>query len=240
MSPRRVASDARDGGPVRMQGSQGAGRSPELDGHVRELDGERGAGAVEPGAPAGRDQPERGGQGLLAERAGDHRGVAVGGGEPGGGVGGAAQVVEHDLPGPADEQHRGGVHDVLAGGAGMHRATGGTRGRAQQAHQRDHRVAALDRGAAQLGRVDLHGGRGRGDRVGVGLRDDAVLGGGGRQRDLHRDERRHPRRVVEPVGHPVGAEQRIEQRAAHERAPAGGRTLASTARWSLPGTSRIE
>jgi hypothetical protein len=212
---------------VRVQRRQRAGRPAELHGQPADHLGEPRPGPVQPGAPPRRDQPERRRQRLLPERARDHRRVPVPARQPGRRVGGPAQVVEHDLRRPADEQHCGGVHHVLAGGAGVHRRTRLARRTAQHPHQRDHRVAALDRGPPERRGVDPQRRGGRLDPVRVLRGHDPVLGRGPRQRHLDRDERRHPRGVVQPGGHPVGPEQRVEERARHDAEPTAPRISAT-------------
>src|SRR5690606_28506732 len=110
----QVGGDAGAGVPVRVPG---AGGSAELD-----RGGVQGArefvlGGVQAAQPAGGDQAERDRQRVAQQGAAGHRGGPVGGRQRGGGVGSAAHRGPYQRQRVPGRQPRGGVQDVLIGGA---------------------------------------------------------------------------------------------------------------------------
>jgi hypothetical protein len=102
---------------LRPEAVERAGRPAELRRGAER--GEAPAGGVERAHPARGLEPERGRHGLLEQRAPDHRRGAVVGGEPCGGVRGGGEVLAQRHQRVADDEHRGGVEDVLARGPAM-------------------------------------------------------------------------------------------------------------------------
>nr|BFE71683.1 hypothetical protein GCM10020092_049840 [Actinoplanes digitatis] len=131
--------------------------------------GEPPACGVQAGQPARGDQAERGRQRLLEQRAAGDEGVPVLPRQRGGEAGRGGQVGKQRLQRALGDEHRGGVHDVLAGGTAVHEADGVARhGRAQPRDQRDDRVAGGGGLGAQLAGVHDEHRAGRGDGLGVG------------------------------------------------------------------------
>ena len=110
-------------------------------------------------------------------------------------------------------EHRGGVHDVLRGGAPVRPAAGLARGARQARDQADHRVADIARtGGKFLGDEVFHA-RGAGDRLGRIRRDDAEprLHAGKRRLDV--EHALEIRVLVEHRAHRVAAVEGAEDRA---------------------------
>ena len=125
-----------------------------------------GAGLVQAGQPARRDQSEGHGDGLLEQGPADHDRVPVRRGQPGRGVGRPGQVGLNDADGPLGQQHRGGVHDVLAGGPAMNSADRGLGHLpGQRAGQPGHRIPGQRGESTQLVRIKISGPGRRGDRL---------------------------------------------------------------------------
>ena len=121
--PSSSASSATTRGPSSPSERERARRAAELHGQPPRADrGQPLAGLVHAGQPARRDQAEGDGNGLLEQRAADHDRGPVRLGQPGRGLGRLGQVGQHDVDGPLGQQHRGRVHDVLAGRAAVHGA----------------------------------------------------------------------------------------------------------------------
>ena len=179
------------------QRGERARRAAELHGKPRPDRGEPRAGLVHAGQPARRDEAEGHGNGLLEERAADHDRGPVRRGQPGRGLGRPGQVGLDDVDGSLGEQHRGGVHDVLAGGPAMHgadRGLGHLPG--QRAGQPGHRVPGQRGESAQFVRIEILRLRRRGDRLaGPGRRQPGPLERPGQSR-LGVQHRLQPRRVV--------------------------------------------
>jgi hypothetical protein len=172
------------------------------------------AGALQAGQPARRDQPERRRQGLLQQRAPGHHRAAVPVGQRGRQPGRAVEVGQQQGQRPVRDQHGGGVHDVLAGGAAVDQRRDGLRhGRPQAFQQRDHRIAGVGGFRTQPGRIDLQAGAGGGDRLGV--RGGGGPGPGGRagQRSLGVEHRPHPGVVAGRGPNLPGRQHPVEQTA---------------------------
>jgi hypothetical protein len=153
-------------GTVVAERGEGAGRAAELHGQPLRADrGQPGAGLVQAGQPARRDQAEGDGNGLLEQRAADHDRGPVRGGQPGRGRSGLGQIGQHHVDDPLSQQHGGRVHDVLAGRALVHGTRRGLRDAAGQGPgQGRNRVPGQRRELAELAGVEVAGLGHPGDR----------------------------------------------------------------------------
>ena len=171
-----------------------ARRAAELDREPRTHRIEPGAGLVQAGQPAGCDQSEGHGDGLLEQGPADHDRVPVRGGQPGRGVSRPGQVGRDDVDGPLGQQHRGGVHDVLAGGPAVNSADRGLGYLPRQrAGQPGHRIPGQGGESAQFVRIKITGPGRRGDR-------------------LARPGRRQPRPLERPGQPRLGVQHRLQPR----------------------------
>ena len=195
--------------------------------------------------PARGLQPEGGGKGLLEQRAAGHHRAAVLVRESRAGRRHPAEVRPDQAERAARDQHRGGVHHVLAGGAAVDEAGGlVVELLPQRGHQRHHRVAA---GAAVAGDhlgVEVSGVAGGGDRLRSVSRDHSGLclrAGQGRLGVQHRlQPGRFGGRPADGFGDEEAAEQRFRrQRRRSRRHPGDGcRSADLPPRGSRRGSSR--
>ena len=161
-----LSQQCHDPGAVVAERRERARRAAELHGQPLRADhGQPFPGFVQAGQPARCHQAERDGNSLLEQRPADHDRGPVRVGEPGRGGRGLGQVGQHGAAGPLGQQHRGRVHDVLAGRSPVH----GTRRRlrdrpGQGPGQRGHRVAGQRRERAELADVEVPGLGRLGDR----------------------------------------------------------------------------
>ena len=158
-------------------------------------------------------EAEAGGQRLLQMGAPGHHGgaVAVGlveqGGEQGGDLG-----LDQGQP-VAELEHRGGVHDVLGGGAPMGPGPGGAGGAGEFGDQPDHRIADVAGAGGEHGGVQVlepRGGRDGGRGV---AGDQAEMGLHPGERGLHVQHALEVGGLVEHGAHGVGAVEGAEDRA---------------------------
>ena len=167
---------------------------------------------VEADEPAGRLQPEGHGHGLLQERAAREDGAAMLAREPRGRGGGALEVLEERPQGAVRDEHRRGVHDVLARRAAVdvagRRALDALR---QRLHERGGGVAAARGLRADLRRVVVRGAARGGDLLGVRRRDEPGLGRGPREGGLDVEHRLEPGAVGHGVPHAAACEDAVEQ-----------------------------
>ena len=147
---------------------------------------------------------DRGGLGVLAERARDRDGRAFGVGQPRQALARRDEPAAHGVEHALRDEHEGGVEDVLARGAVVHapsRSRVGVLGlRAKLCHERDHGHAALARAGEQrvgVERLDAEGvGHGPRLRAGGIVGIVGLVGRVGHvaprehERPLHVDERR--------------------------------------------------
>ena len=168
---------------------------------------------IQRGQPARGHQPERDGHGLLEQRPADHDGGPVRVRQRRRGLGRGGQVGADDVKRVTGQQHRGRVHDVLAGRAAVHgagRGPGHLPG--QRAAQRGNGVAGERGQFAQVRHVEVprHGRLGhRG--AGAGGSEPGPLQRAGQAR-LHVQHGPQPR-VVTRVD-PAAAEHATEEHTA--------------------------
>ena len=246
-----VGQGGADAGTVLAQRGQGAHRTAELDRRsLVERAPQARARRVEPVRPTGRDHPEGRGQGLLQQGAAGHGGVPVFGRQRTQARSGTVQILQQRGPGTARQEHRRGVHDVLAGGALVDASgrlrVGLTHPGGQLLDQGDDGVAAARGRPPQRPGVVQARVAGTGDGLGARGREQTGVGQSPGQGGLGVEQRPQPGGVVGQRADGAPREDPVEQaghvwwlprwtklgRAGREHRPT--RTLRCRRRPSLP------
>ena len=187
-----------------------AGRAAEPD--RRRHITERGGSLGETVMPSAGHSGERRGQGVLAERPGDHRHVAVTCLQAVDHGAGVAQAGAHDLGAPPHHHERRCVDDVLARRAAMD-VLGGRLAHvlAEGRHEGDHRVAAVGCLVEDGRHVELLHQAGAGDRLRGGLGDVAGVRLRAGERGLDVEQCLQPRRGGRRLGNRPPAHEERER-----------------------------
>ena len=202
---------AHDFGAVLAQDGQRAGRAAQLHRQAVARVDRQSPGLEHADEPRRGLAPEHRRQRLLEQRARDHGRRTVAVGQRGAGRRHPCDVLQHELERTPADEHRGGVHDVLAGRAVVDVARRlAADGRAQRAHERLGRIARAPSLLRDQVAVEAVGATGGGDRLGSSGRDHADCGLGAGQRALAVQHRLQPGAIIELVEQHPGREDRVE------------------------------